>query len=107
MAIGKTQGIGILIFGLLMLTGAILVLVTVPSWGNWIADYPAQTSLTVQQNAPAQTAPIAQAVLTYVLGPLIEQIGGYIQTAGYFVGSLLTLIALVISTAGMTVIRKA
>ena len=97
MAIGKKQGIGILIFGLLLLTGGILVLVTVPSWGDWIMGYPAQV---LQQQVPPQAAAIVQGMIGIVFGPLLEQVGEYIRTAGYFVGSLLTLIALVITSAG-------
>ena len=41
-----------------------------------------------------------------VFGPLLEQVGGYVQVAGYFVGSLLTLISLGATTAGITIIRS-
>jgi len=97
MAIGKKQGIGILIFGLLLLTGGILVLITVPSWGDWIMDYPA---MVLQKQVPAQAAPTVQAMISFVFGPLLEQVGEYIRIAGYFVGSLLTLVALVVTSAG-------
>ena len=40
MRLGKPQGIAAVIFGLILLTGGILVLIFVPSWGRWIADYP-------------------------------------------------------------------
>ena len=33
MTVGKPQGIGALVFGLLLLTAGILVLITVPGWG--------------------------------------------------------------------------
>jgi len=107
MVIGKKQGVAILIFGLLLLTAGILVLITVPSWGNWIAGYPAQATQMAQQQAPAQVAPVVQAILGVVLGPIISQVGQYMQIAGYFVGSLLTLISLLVSTAGSTIIRQA
>lgn len=97
MEIGRKQGMGILIFGLLLLTGGILVLVTVPTWGDWIMGYPSQV---LQQPVPDQAAPIVQSMLGIVFGPLLEQVGEYIQIAGYFVGSLLTLIALVVTSAG-------
>jgi prepilin signal peptidase PulO-like enzyme (type II secretory pathway) len=106
MVIGRKQGIGILILGLLLLTGGILVLVVAPSWGSWIADYPAQAALVVEQQAPAQAAPIAQAILGFVLGPLIEQVGGYLQIAGYFAGSLLTLMALALTSVGMVLVTR-
>ena len=93
-----------MIFGLLLLTGGILVLITVPSWGNWIAGYPEEV---LQQQIPAQAAPIVQAMVGIILGPLLDQIGGYMKIAGYFGGSLLSLIALVITSVGtMLVTRK-
>jgi hypothetical protein len=107
MVIGKKQGAAILVFGLLLLTGGILVLITVPSWGNWIAGYPAQAAQMAQQQAPAQVAPVVQAILNLVLGPIISQVGHYMRIMGYFVGSLLTLVALVVSSAGTTILRRA
>ena len=104
MNIGKSQGVMVLLLGLLLLTGGILVLITVPSWGNWISDYPTQV---MQQQTPAQAAPIVQAMIGIVFGPLLEQVGGYVEIAGYFVGSLLTLIALAVSSVGTMIIRKA
>jgi hypothetical protein len=107
LVIGKKQGVAILVFGLLLLTGGILVLVTVPSWGDWIAGYPAQAAQTAQQQVPAQAAPVVQAILGVILGPIITQVGHYIRIAGYFGGSLLTLIAIVLSTVGSTIIGRA
>ena len=104
MEIGKPQGVMILILGLLLLTGGILVLITVPSWGAWITGYP---KLVMQQQIPPQATPIVRAMIGVVFGPLLEQVGGYIQTAGYFVGSLLTLIALAVSSVGTMIIRRA
>ena len=93
-----------MIFGLLLLAGGILVLITVPSWGNWIAGYPEEV---LQQQIPAQAAPIVQAMVGIIFGPLLDQIGGYMKIAGYFGGSLLSLIALVITSVGtMLVTRK-
>jgi hypothetical protein len=104
MKIGKPQGTLILILGLLLLTGGILVLVTVPSWGNWISGYPAQVA---QKEIPAQAASVVQAVLGIIFGPLLNQVGEYIKIIGYFVGSLLSLIALAISSVGTMIIRRA
>ena len=90
MRVGKPPGIAAVAFGLILLTGGILVLVTVPSWGSWIADYP-------QQLANAQVPPEGAAVVQGMrgaFGPLLEQVGGYIQKIGYFVGSLLTIVSL-------------
>jgi hypothetical protein len=104
MTIGKPQGISILILGLLLLTGGILVLITVPSWGDWIMGYPEQV---LQQQIPTQAESIVQAMMGIVFGPLLEQVGEYVQIAGYFVGSLLTIIALAVSSAGATIIQRA
>jgi hypothetical protein len=104
MKIGRPQGIMVLMLGLILLTGGILVLVSVPAWGDWISGYPAQVA---QKEIPAQTAPVVQAVLGIILGPLIDQIGGYMKAAGYFGGGLLTLIALAVSSVGTMLIRRA
>jgi len=101
MKLGKTQGIAILILGLVLLTGGILVLVSVPSWGNWIAGYPGQIAATP---LPPQAAPIIQG-MGGIFGPLLEQVGGYISVVGYFVGSLLTIVSLGVTAAGALVIR--
>lgn len=103
MAIGRKQGMGILFLGLLLLTGGILVLVTVPSWGDWIMGYPA---MVLQKEVPAQAVPTVQAMIGIVFGPLLEQVGEYIRIAGYFVGSLLTLIALVVTSVGTRLSTK-
>jgi hypothetical protein len=107
MKIGKAQGVMILLAGLVLLTAAILVLVTLPSWGNWVGDYPAQATQNIAQNAPEQARPVAQSVLSFVLGPVFEQVGGYMKIAGYFVGSLMLLGAISASAAGTMIIRKA
>ncbi len=101
MKLGKQQGIAILVFGLILLTGGILVLVFVPSWGGWIADYPSKIS---SMTLPPQVAPIAQG-MTGIFGPLLERVGGYIKAVGYFVGSLLTIVSLGVTAAGAMVIR--
>jgi hypothetical protein len=85
-----------------MLTTAILMIVTLPTWGKWIADYPSTINAS---SLPAQAQPVAGAIGT-VFGPLLHQVGGYIQTAGYFIGSLLTIIGLVISGAGISILRS-
>ena len=78
MAIGRRQGVAILIFGLVLPAYGILALIFVPSWGQWIADSP-------QQLANLQVAPEAAPVvggMRGVFGPLLEQVGGYVQIIG-------------------------
>ena len=102
MEIGKKQGIAIMFIGLVLLTSAILVLVSVPSWGDWIANYPASIS---PDAFPPEAAPMV-ATIGGVFGPLLEQVGGYAQAAGYFAGTLMTLMSLGATTAGITIIRS-
>lgn len=71
MKIGKEQGIAILVFGLILLTAGILVLVAVPSWGEWIASYPEKIASST--SLPAQAAPIVQG-MSGIFGPLLEQV---------------------------------
>jgi hypothetical protein len=101
MKVGRPEGTAALVLGLIVLTAGILVLIFVPSWGRWIADYPQQMA-TAQ--VPPAAAPIAQG-MRRVLGPLIEQVGGYIQVVGYFVGSLLTIVSLAPLGLGIRLIR--
>ncbi len=102
MKVGKKQGIAILVFGLILLTAGILVLVAVPSWGKWIADYPANVA---SMSLPPQAAPLVQG-MSGIFGPLLKQVGGYIKTVGYFIGSLLTIISIGVTTAGAMVIKS-
>ena len=102
MAIGKKQGIGIMILGLLLLSGGIIVLVVVPSWGQWIASYPEQIA---KLQLPGQAAIIGQG-MAGIFGPLMQQLGGYMKKAGYFMGSLLSLISLVITFVGIMIIKR-
>lgn len=101
MKLGKAQGMGIGVFGLILLIGGILVLVYVPSWGNWIANYPSQVA---QMPFPPEAAPIAKGI-GGVLGSLLVQVGGYLRTAGYFIGSLLTIASLGVLCLSAMVIR--
>ena len=104
MEIGKPQGVMVLILGLLLLTGGILVLITVPSWGAWITGYP---EMVMQQQFPPQAAPMVHGMVGIIFGPLLQQVGQYIQTAGYFIGCLITLIALAACSVGTMIIRRA
>lgn len=101
MKVGKPQGIAALVFGLILLTAGVLVLITVPGWGNWIADYPQRLA---SMQAPPEAASTIQG-MTGVFGPLLEQVGGYIRTVGYFVGSMLTIVSLAPIGIGITIIR--
>jgi len=103
MKLGKAPGIAMTTMGLIILSGGILVLICVPSWGEWIADYPAQAAL---KPCPPEATATKQAVIG-VLGPLLEQIGdNYMKAAGYFVGSLMTIVSLALTSAGVIVIKK-
>ena len=53
---------------------------------------------------PAQAQPLAGGIKA-IFGPLLEQVGGYVRAAGYFGGSLLTVVSLAMMGAGLTVIK--
>lgn len=103
MRLGRVPGLVALTYGLIILAAGITVIVVVPSWGNWIADYPASVNPAA---LPPEAAPMIRGWLT-LFGPLLEQVGGYIQVAGYFVGSLITLLSLVPIGVGTALLREA
>ncbi|MDD4874035.1 MAG: hypothetical protein PHE15_03570 [Dehalococcoidales bacterium] len=103
MVINKKQGIGMLIVGLLPLTIGILIIITIPSWGNWLADYP---ELVLQQQLPAEASAMVQVIVGVIFGPLLNQVGEWMRIVGYFIGGLVTLIGLIITFRGITELRK-
>jgi hypothetical protein len=105
MEMGKGQGFAILIIGLLMLTGAILVYVSLPDWGNYIASYPTAIAASIPAEAQEEMASVSG--MLQLVSPLLSHVGGYIQKIGYFIGSLLALISLAISVIGLRIIRSA
>ncbi|MCM8748962.1 hypothetical protein NET02_07395 [Thermomicrobiaceae bacterium CFH 74404] len=44
MRFGRAPGFVALTYGLILLAAGITVLLVVPSWGNWLADYPASVN---------------------------------------------------------------
>jgi hypothetical protein len=98
----KKAGIPILSIGLILLCTGILVLIFIPQWGDWIDNYP-QSVLQKQLPAEAQSV---KGIMQFALGPLIQQIGGYLQIAGYYIGSLITLISLGLTTIGLRLLTK-
>ena len=103
MLICKKPGISNLLVGLLPLAIGILIIITIPSWGNWLAGYP---ELVLQQELPAEASSLVQVILGVIFGPLLDQVGEWIGIVGYFVGGLVTLIGLVITLRGLTSLRK-
>ena len=101
MTIGRPQGIAILIFGLILFTYGVLILIFVTGWGRWIADYPQQLATV---SVPPEAAPAVQG-MRRVLGPVLEQAGGYMETMAYFAGALITLISLGPISVGAKLIR--
>jgi hypothetical protein len=101
MKIGKAQGIVMLVMGLVLLSAAILVLITVPPWGKWIADYYSTVDLST---LPSQSQAVAGGVKG-MLGPLVQQMGNYMRTGGYFIGSLMSIISLAVCGVGLSIIR--
>lgn len=102
-----------LLMGLILLTVGATVFWVVPSWGGWIADYPKQALAQAQAAGPAlppEMAPMAQALprvmLGTVLGPLLEQVGGYLEAAGHFLGGVLMLVSLLPLGAGLRLLAR-
>ena len=107
MEMGKGQGLLIFCIGLVLLTAAILIFITLNGWGNWVADYPMTISIdSLPAEAQAQASVIVTAYQVF-FSPLLGQVGGYMQVIGNFVGSLLTLISLAVSATGLRIIRNA
>ena len=98
----NARGIGVTVFGLILLVVGILILVFVPGWGNWIAGYPAQL---LKMPFPPEAAPMAKG-LAGAFGPLLQQVGSYVRIASYTIGSLVTIIGIGITYAGCTLLRK-
>ena len=104
---GKRQGFPMLFMGLVLLTAAILIFITLHSWGAWIADYPNTLSIdSLPAEAQAQ-AGVFLNVYKIFFGPLLGQVGGYMQVGGNFAGSLLTVASLAIFTVGLRNVRSA
>ena len=101
MTIGRPQGIAILILGLILFTYGVLILIFVTGWGRWIADYPQQLA---NLAVPPEAAPVVQG-MRGVFGPILEQVGGYMETMAYFGGALITLISLGPISVGAKLIR--
>lgn len=90
MTIGRPQGIAVLIFGLILFAYGVLVLIFVTGWGRWIGEYPQQLA---GISVPPEAAPVVQG-MRGVFGPLLVQVGGYMEIMGYFAGALMTLVSL-------------
>ncbi len=101
MTIGRPQGVAVLIFGLILFTYGVLVLIFVTGWGRWIADYP---QVLASLSVPPEAAPVVQG-MRGVFGPLLGQVGGYMETMAYFGGGLITLISLGPISVGAKLIR--
>ncbi len=102
MQVGRAPGVAGVLLGLLIMSVGILVLAVLPGWGGWIHDYPASV---LAGPLPPEAAPMVQALIRVVLGPLIAQVGSYIQLVGYFLGSLLVVLSLFPLGAGVAVLR--
>lgn len=89
-----------MIIGLIVLIAGIVTIIVLPSWGKWLADYPAQ----VVAGAPAYIGSLPATVqgsatgsldaLNYVLIPILNKAADWIKMAGYGGGAFLALIGL-------------
>ena len=78
-----------------------MVLIFVTGWGRWIADYPQQLA---NLSVPPEAAPVVQG-MRGVFGPILQQVGGYMEIAGYFAGALMTLVSLGPISVGAKLVR--
>jgi hypothetical protein len=102
MRIGRAPGIAALVLGLLILSVGIVVVAVVPSWGGWLHDYPQRV---LEGPLPPESAPMVQGLINVVFGPLIAQVGEWVQLVGYFAGSVLIVLSLFPLGAGLAVLR--
>ncbi len=101
MGIPRNLGFVALLVGLILLVVGSVVLAVVPDWGQWLRDYPQQAQA---QPIPEQARPVAQVMLGFVLGPLLEQVGGWIRSVGYFVGTVIVLLSLFPLGSGLAIL---
>ncbi len=112
MASERSLGWLALLVGLIVLTVGATVFWVVPDWGSWIADYPKPAlapAPAAGPTLPPEMAPMAQAlpqILMTVLGPLLEQVGGYLEAAGRFLGGVLILVSLLPLGAGLRLLTR-
>lgn len=102
MASRRSPGVAVILLGLIVFTVGSVVLLVVPSWGNWLQGYPQQV---LSQPLPPQAQPIVQALMGIVLGPLLQKIGSWIHAIGIFVGTVLLVISLFPLGAGLAILR--
>ncbi len=91
-----------LLLGAIVLGVGITVMVVIPDWGSWLRAYP---ETVLQQPLPEQARPMVQALLGVVLGPIFHQVGSWIRSVGYFVGSLLVVLSLFPLGLGLAILR--
>jgi amino acid transporter len=101
MGVPRQFGFVALLLGLLLLVVGSVVLAVVPDWGQWLRDYPQQAQA---QPIPDQMRPVAQVMLGFVLGPLLQQVGGWLRSVGYFVGTVIVLVSLFPLGGGLAIL---
>lgn len=104
---GTKNGIAMIFISMGMLTVAILAFITLNGWGGWIADYPNTLSISALPEEAQAQAGVFMNVYKIFFGPLLGQVGGYVQVMGNFAGTLLTCISLGLFIRGVTTIRNA
>jgi len=104
---GKRKGAAMIFISLAILTVAILVFITLNTWGEWIADYVNTVSLASLSTEAQAAAGTIFAAYKIFFGGLMSQVGGYMQVVGNFIGILLTCVSLGIFTNGIFTIKNA
>ena len=96
-----------MIIGLIVLVGGVVTMIVLPSWGKWLADYPAQVAAgapayigSLAASSAAATASIQGSAtgsldaINYVFVPIILKLADWVKMAGYGGGAFLALIGL-------------
>jgi hypothetical protein len=94
-----------IIIGLIVLIAGIIIMIVVPGWGKWLADYPATVSTafigTLPDSATQASATGTLAALNAVLIPIITEVAGWIKAAGWGGGAFTALIGIFVMLGGM------
>ncbi|AGG06894.1 MULTISPECIES: hypothetical protein [Dehalococcoides] len=102
MKLERKHGIGIMALSCLILTGAVLIFISVPDWGNFIGSY--FQGVNPDEYSP-QVAPLLSTWKS-LFSPLLAQVGGYMKAAGIFGGCALSIMGLIAMFVGINIVRQ-
>ncbi|MEQ4488077.1 MAG: hypothetical protein AAC993_04495 [Dehalococcoides mccartyi] len=102
MKLERKHGFGIMALGCLILTGAVLVFISIPEWGNFIGSYFQGIN---PDDYSAQVTPLLTTWKS-LFSLLLAQVGGYMKAAGIFGGCALSIMGLIALFVGTTIARQ-